>query len=99
MANILEEDAPAREIVPNSGWIPAALTEADFTGWSPVASEIHLCHISGASHPHPILKTQDLPNSARLCQSGGLGRPEAASVVDLNGQESPAGYWSHLGLE
>lgn len=33
MANVLEEDASAqaREIVPNSGWIPAALTEADFT--------------------------------------------------------------------
>lgn len=61
-----------------------------------MALEIPLCYISGASHLCPILKTQDLTNSARFCQ---VGRPEAAFVVELNGRVSPAGYWSHLGLE
>ena len=61
-----------------------------------MALEIPLCYISGASHLCPILKTQDLTNSTRFCQ---VGRPEAAFVVEINGRESPAGYWSHLGLE
>ena len=61
-----------------------------------MALEIPLCYISGASHLCPILKTQDLTNSTRFCQ---VGRPEAAFVVEINGRESPAGCWSHLGLE
>lgn len=92
VANILEEDAPtqAREIDSNSGWIPAALTEADFTRWLPGAAAMPLCHLSGASCLCPILKPQGLPNSAKLCLPGGLaGR--GCLVVDNNGQWNPAG--------